>query len=921
MTRINRSVPATERPAARAHNVPTMGDVIVAAVARWCFRHKWLVIVLWLAALLGVGASAQTLGDGYSNAFSLKGTESAKVLDLMDKVVPERSGEADTVVWHVDSGTVRDASVRQRIDPALAEIARQKDVGTVVSPYDKAGAAQISRDGRTAYATVTYTRLGNDMSKDQAQLLIDTAHRASTKGLTVEVGGNKPAQAEQPLPGLAEGVGIAAAGIVLFLALGSLFGMLLPIVTALFGIGISSSAIILLSHGMDVADFSPQLAMLVGLGVGIDYALFIVTRHRKGILRGKSPEEAAVTALNTSGRAVLFAGGTVCIALLGMFTLRLTFLNGVAVASALTVVITVAAAVTLLPALLGALGMRVLSRRQRRALAAGGPSTETATGAAARWSSFLERHPRALTVVAVAVMATLAIPALSLRLGSSDQGNNPTTTTTRKAYDMLATGFGPGFNGPLTILAEVPAASDRAALDRLVTTLKGTDGITYAAAMPMKAGDKVALIQAVPTTSPQDKATADLIDHLRDDVVPAAEQGSTMRAYVGGQTAMFEDFATVLFGKLPLFIGVIIVLGFVLLLIAFRSLIVPLTAAVMNLVAAAASFGVLVAIFQWGWGGSLAGREGPIDAFLPVIMLSLLFGLSMDYQVFLVSRMHEEWVHTRDNARAVRVGLAETSRVINSAAVIMICVFGAFVLSGQRVLAMFGIGLAGAVALDAFILRTVLVPSLMHMFGSANWWLPAWLDKRLPHLAVEPAEDEAPEDSAGPAVRGRVTGAAGLPIPRSELTLIAADGRQVGRARAADDGTFLLPTPGAGAYVLVANAPGHHPQTASVLTADRPVDCDLCLTGTGSLTGTVRRADGQPVEDARVVLKDADGHEVASVRTGADGSYAFGNLYAGSYTLLTMGYPPFPATVRVTEGGALDDGEGGSPLELTLSTD
>ncbi len=922
-----------------------MGDVTVAAVARWCFRHKWWVIALWVVALLGVGGASRAAGDAYSNAFSLKGTESSKVLDLMDKAIPARSGEADTVVWHVDSGSVRDASVRQRITPVLAKIAKQPDVGTVVSPYDPAGGAQVSKDGRTAYAQVTYTKLGNDMTNDQATLLIDTAHEARAPGLHVEVGGNKPAQAEQPLPGLAEGVGIAAAAVVLFLALGSLFGMLLPILTALFGVGIASSAIILLSHAMNVADFSPQLASLVGIGVGIDYALFIVTRHRKGILAGKTPEEAAVSSLNTSGRAVLFAGGTVCIALLGMFTLRLTFLNGVAVAAALTVVITVAAAATLLPAMLGALGMRVLSRRQRRKLAAGDPKATGAPGAAARWSSFLQRHTRPLAAVAVVVMAVLAVPALSLRLGSSDQGNNPTTTTTRKAYDMLADGFGPGFNGPLTILAEAPTAGDKAAVTRLVTTLKSTPGIAYAAQVPLKDAGDIAFVNAVPTTSPQDKGTSDLIDHLRDDVVPAAEQGTTMHAYVGGQTAIFEDFASVLYGKLPLFIGVIIALGFVLLLFAFRSLVVPLTAAVMNLVAAAASFGVLVAVFQFGWGGSLAGRAGPIDAFLPVIMLSLLFGLSMDYQVFLVSRMHEEWVHTKDNARAVRVGLAETSRVINSAAVIMICVFFAFVLSGERVLAMFGIGLAGAVALDAFILRTVLVPSLMHMFGSSNWWLPGWLDRRLPHLAVEPAEEAAPGAAGagsggpgagaagaggtggggafvpGPAVRGRVTGVAGLPVPRSELTLIASDGRQVGRTQAAEDGTFLLPTPGPGAYVLVANADGHHPQTASVLTAEgAAAECDLSLTGTGTLAGTVRRADGERVEDARVVLKDADGHEVATAVTGKDGGYSFGNLYPGSYTLLTMGYPPFPATVRIGEGGD-DDGDGSVDLELSYSTD
>ncbi len=916
----------------------------MAGVARWCFRHKWWVILLWSVALLSVGGAGRAAGDAYSNAFSLKGTESAKVLDLMGKAVPQQSGEADTVVWHVDSGSVRDAAVRERISPMLARVAHQKDVGAVVGPYTAAGAAQISKDGRTAYATVTYTKLGGELSNDQASLLIDTAHAARAPGLRVEVGGAKPAQAEQPLPELAEGIGIAAAGVVLFLALGSLFGMLLPIVTALFGIGIASSAIILLSHGMDVADFAPELATLVGLGVGIDYALFIVTRHRRAILRGRSPQDAAVLALNTSGRAVLFAGGTVCIALLGMFTLRLTFLNGVAVAAALTVVITVAAAMTLLPALLGVLGMRVLSRRQRRALAASGPRTESATGAAARWSGFLQRHPRSLAAVAVVVMATLAVPALSLRLGSSDQGNNPTGTTTRKAYDMLAAGFGPGFNGPLTILAELPHSGDQAALDGLVTSLRATRGIAYAAQLPTAGDGKVALVEAVPTTSPQDKATSDLIDHLRDDVVPAAERGSTMRAYVGGQTAVFEDFSTVLYGKLPLFVGVIIALGFVLLLFAFRSLLVPLTAAVMNLVAAAASFGVLVAVFQWGWGGPLAGRAGPVDAFLPVIMLSLLFGLSMDYQVFLVSRMHEEWVHTRDNARAVRVGLAETSRVINSAAVIMICVFAAFVLSGQRVLAMFGIGLAGAVALDAFILRTVLVPALMHLFGAGNWWLPGWLDRRLPHLAVEPAEEDAGDASgapgagpsgpgepgepgepavpaprggsgAGTLVRGRVTGAAGVPVPRAELTLIAADGRQAARARAAQDGAYTLPAPAHGSYVLVASAPGHHPQTASVLTSGGEVDCDLELTGTGTLAGTVRRADGLPVEDAKVILQDADGHQVAEVRTGADGSYAFTNLHPGSYTVVTVGYPPFPAAVRLSD----DDPDGDGTLDVHLT--
>ncbi|HEY3479685.1 MAG TPA: MMPL family transporter, partial [Streptomyces sp.] len=510
-----------------------------------------MVILLWLAALVGVGAAGNSLGSNYTNVFSLPGTESTKVLDLMDKAVPQQSGESDTVVWHVDSGSVRDASVRARIAPVLAKIAGQQDVGTVVSPYDPAGAAQISKDGATAYATVTYTKVGDALSKSQMHKLVDTAHSARTDGLHVEVGGDAVAQSETPPAGLSEYVGIGAAALVLFLAFGSLYGMLLPIVTALFGIGISSSAILVLSHAMSVPDVSGQLSMLVGLGVGIDYALFIVTRHRRGILRGRTPEEAAVTAVNTSGRAVLFAGGTVCIALLGMFTMRLGFLYGVAISAAMTVVITVVAAVTLLPAMLGVLGARVLSRRQRRRLAADGPATTPPNGPAVRWSSFVERHPRALAVVAVGVMAVLAIPTLSLRLGSSDQGNNPKSASTRKAYDMLAAGFGPGFNGPLTILAQVPSAGDRAAVDRLVTTLRATDGIQYAATVPVKAGSGVALIEAIPTTSPQDKATTDLIDRLRHDVIPPAEAGTTLHVMVSGSTAISDDFSHTLTSKLP----------------------------------------------------------------------------------------------------------------------------------------------------------------------------------------------------------------------------------------------------------------------------------------------------------------------------------------------------------------------------------
>jgi RND superfamily putative drug exporter len=545
---------------------------------------------------------------------------------------------------------------------------------------------------------------------------------------------------------------------VLFLAFGSLAASLLPIATALVGVGTAYAGIVLLGHAMTVADFAPMLGMLVGLGVGIDYALFIVTRHRRGLKRGLSVTEAATNAVATTGRAVVFAGATVCIALLGMLILRLSFLNGVAIAASLTVILTVAASVTLLPALLSFIGMRALSRRERRRLAEHGPEPEVPTGFAARWSAFVERHPKMLGAVALVVMGVLALPTFSLHLGTSDQGNGPKTATTRQAYDLLADGFGPGVNGPLTLVTKVDGADDKLALDNLDGTLRATDGVASVTPVTFDAGGHTAYLTVVPDSSPQSKDTSDLVDRLRGEVLPRAESGTSLDVQVGGMTAGYDDFADVIVSKLPVFVGVVIGLGCLLLLLAFRSVGIPLKAAAMNVAAVASAFGVVVAIFQWGWGSELLGlgSAGPIEPFLPVIMVSVLFGLSMDYQVFLVSRMYEEWLETGDNRRAVRVGLAETSRVINSAAVIMISVFLAFVLSGDRVIAMFGIALAAAVALDAFVLRTLLVPALMHLLGGANWWLPRWLDKRMPRISIEPPESRAAHERLAAATDAEV---------------------------------------------------------------------------------------------------------------------------------------------------------------------
>ncbi len=725
-----------------------------------------MVIVLWLAVFVGVGAAAGVSGAAYSTDYEVPGTESGRATALLEKAFPGETGDSDTIVWHTEHGTVRAGAVEKTMRQTLERVDGLPGVAEVRSPYGKhergaqaegaqaqgaqaAGARRISGDGRTAYASLQFARSTDELDAAQVRKAVEVARSAGGHGLQVELGGAGIAVTEAPRAQLPELIGLGAAAVVLFLAFGSLAATFLPIVTAVAAVGTASAGIALLSHAMTVADFAPMLGSLIGLGVGIDYALFIVTRHRKGLKAGLSVDEAAERAVASSGRAVVFAGATVCMALLGMLVLRLSFLNGVALAASLTVVLTVAASVTLLPALLGLIGMRALGRRERRRLAGEGARNERRAGIAARWSGFVERHPKLLGTVAAAVMLTLALPTFGLHLGTSDQGNNPATSTTRKAYDLMARGgagdgagggFGPGANGPLTLVGTLDGAKDRIAFDELPRQLRGTPGVAQVSGPEFDGSRSTGVLTVVPDSSPQSRQTSDLVERLRTDVLPKVERGTTMRVAVGGVTAGYDDFASVIVGKLPLFIGVVIALGSVLLLLAFRSLAVPLKAALMNVAAVAASFGVVVAIFQWGWGSEQLGlgSAGPIEPFLPVIMVSVLFGLSMDYQVFLVSRMYEEWQLTGDNRRAVRVGLAETSRVINSAAVIMIAVFAAFVLSGDRTIAMFGIGLASAVALDAFVLRTLLVPALMHMLGGANWWLPSWLARWLPRLSIEP---------------------------------------------------------------------------------------------------------------------------------------------------------------------------------------
>jgi RND superfamily putative drug exporter len=710
-------------------------------LARWCYRRRFVVAGLWLFLLAALGVATATVGAGYTTDASLAGTESVEGLQLLYTADPAAAGEPCTLVWQVDRGTVRDPAVRVRMAAALDRISRLPNVRWVYSPFQPGADGQISRDGRTAYAWVTIGERGADVSGEDVRRVIDAARAARTDGLRVELGGWAVQQTELSIGSIGgELIGVVAAAFVLFIAFRSLFAMVLPILSAVVGLGVTIMTIGLLSNGFVIVALAPTLAAVIGLGVGVDYAMFIVTRHRSGLKAGLGVAEALSAAVDTAGRAVLLAAAIVITALLGMFVIGVSFLNGMAVGAALAVALTAAASTTLLPALLGFVGIRCLSRRERRALAAASPDRDaTPVGFWARWADVVGRRRAPLCLAAAAVMVLLTVPVLALRLGSADAGNNPTSATSRRAYDLLVGGFSPGASGQLQLAVEVPTPGDSAAVESLAARVRGADGVAAAVALPLPGDRTVGVVQVTPTTSPQSAATSALIRRLRTEVVPAAERDTGVRVYVSGQTAIFDDLAEVLAGKIPRLVAVIVGLGFLLLLIAFRSLLIPAMAAVMNLLAAGASLGVVVLFFQWGWGARLlgVGGAGPVEPYLPVIMLPVLFGLSIDYQVFLVSRMREEWLVGRDNRRAIAVGQTQTGRVITAAAAIMIAVFLAFVSSGDRIVAEFGIGLAAAVALDAFILRTALVPAAMHLFGPANWWLPTALDRRLPRLQVD----------------------------------------------------------------------------------------------------------------------------------------------------------------------------------------
>ena len=704
-------------------------------LARWTVRHRRFVLAGWLIALAALVGASGVAGNAYRLSIHLAGTDSARATDLLTEHFPDEAGDAELVVIRSRTVSVTSPVVRRQVSALLRQIVGIDHVRAVSDPYDSPG--QISPDRHVAFGVVKFdTTTPDPAAVDE---FVKVAEAARTPHLEVELAGDAVGGAERTKPGVFELAGLAAAALVLFLAFGSLVAMVLPLLSAGVALGIALSVIALLSHVVTLADFAPGTASLLGLGVGIDYALFVVSRHRQQLVQGATVEDAAATAIATSGRTVLFAGLTVCVAVLGMLALQVGFLSGMAVAAALAVAVTMAAALTLLPALLGFFGLHVLSRRAQRELASNGPALDHLSSGWLRWSRTVQRRPWLALAVALGIIGLLALPLASLRFGNSDQGNDPSASTTRKAYDLLAQSFGPGFNAPM--LVAIRAGADaRGASKKLHDEIAATAdvaGVTPARYSPDR---QVAVMTVYPASRPQDAATTTLLHRLRTETIPQATRGSHTDAYVGGTTAAFADFNHILTSKLPLFVGAIVALSFLLLLVVFRSLVVPLKAGVLNLLSILGAFGAVVAVFQWGWGAHLIGvRPGPVEAFLPVMLFAILFGLSMDYEVFLVSRIREEYERTGDNGVAVTNGLAATGRIITAAAAIMVAIFTSFVFGGERVIKLFGFGFAVAVLLDAAVIRCLLVPAVMQLAGRANWWLPAWLDTRLPHLQTEPA--------------------------------------------------------------------------------------------------------------------------------------------------------------------------------------
>lgn len=702
-------------------------------LARWCYRRRRAVVALWIVALVTSGFLANSVGGKLSGTFTVPGAESQRAIDLLKIHFPKMAGDTASIVFKAERG-VQDPQVRARMEQLFARVAKVDHVAAVQSPYQP-GALSTSPGGKIAFATIQFDGNGFQIPGSVVREMQTLRAAAQMRGLQVDLGGTAVQFIEQQQIKGHQEIGLIAAIIILLLTFGSVIAMGLPIITAVFGLGIGMSLLLLATRAIPIPTVAPELASMIGVGVGIDYALFILTRYRQSLLEGQDPERAVITAITTAGRAVIFAGITVAISLLGMLVMDLSFVHGMAIATVLVVAIVVFASITLMPAILGFTGRSInrfalLGRRKERNI------RETIWF---RWSRLVQRHPWRFASVSLLMMLVLAIPAFSVRLGTVDAGSDPTTRSTRRAYDLLSKGFGPGFNGPLLLVAQLRDAKGVSALAHLQQRLSNTNNVLVATpALVNNAGD-TAILAVYPKTSPQDSRTNELINTLRHRVIPEAMKGTKSMVMVSGITALYIDMGKSFASKLPLFILGVVGLSFLLLMAVFRSVLIPLKAALMNLLSISAAAGVIVAVFQWGWLKDVIGidKVGPIESFLPMFLFAVLFGMSMDYEVFLLSAVREEYLRTGNNHLAVADGLAATARVITAAAAIMVTVFASFILTDARLLKMAGLGLSSAIFIDATLLRMVLAPAALELMGKANWWFPSWLDRIVPSIGIE----------------------------------------------------------------------------------------------------------------------------------------------------------------------------------------
>ncbi len=701
----------------------------LASLADFSYRRRGTMVLLWIVSAVVIIGLGKAFAGEYEADYNTPGSDSKAASELTEDAFDGYSGQEVYVVWKDPNGADSPAAKRRIADFFAAAEA--------VPHIEKRQAIRVSEDGTIATTTLPLTIPGWEVPKEDGETLVEAAEDNSSDSLQIELGGDPILRAQESSN--EEGIAFLAAAIVLLIAFGSLVAAGLPLAIALLGLGISGGGlIVLLANVIDVPDWTLAVSGLIGIGVGIDYALLVLTRFRSSLKAGNDRHDAVVEAVTTAGRSVLIAGSTVVIAILGLFITGLPYMYGVAISASLAVLVVMLAAITLLPALLSYLGPNV-DRLRIPLLGRNLDAKEDGESPAARWSHAVQRRPWIAAIVATAILLALAAPALGMRLGFPDAGNDPKDTMTRQAYDLISEGFGPGANGPLVIAAELPGPGAKGTINALAADLRDEEGVAYVPPPRFNSDGTAAIVTVIPTTSPQDEATSELVDHLRGTVIPAAVGNSGVNALVGGVNAALEDQSTYITDRMPWFIAGVVGLSFLLLLVAFHSPFISLKAGVMNLLSVSAAYGVMTLVAQGGAVGELIGidHEVPIAPFMPVMMFAILFGLSMDYEVFLISRIREEYLKDGNTRRAVADGLAKTARVITAAAAIMVVVFLAFVASPEVFLKLFGIGLAAAIFLDATLVRMVLVPAVMQLLGERNWWIPDWLERILPRIEVE----------------------------------------------------------------------------------------------------------------------------------------------------------------------------------------